>query len=310
MVKAISSHQLIPSFYVNIILNNLEKKFPDELIKYFKSINELNKERNNQLTKEIRELSSIFNSHKINYVFFKGCANILENIYHEKCERMIGDIDILVSERDFEKAISVLKKNNYEELIGKKLVENYNHRHYPRLVNKSKIFAVEVHKYILFEKFKSELNEKKILKDRKKINEYTYVPSSIDQIKINILSYQINDFAFIKSNYNYKIIYDIHKMITYSEIDLSWIKKNKYINDFFQKTDYLKITKVHNKLSSFRVCLMNIKRSSKLSNKIHDFFCDLYLIIIFRFDYKKFLFDSKYRKFIVRKIKNFDQGDF
>ena len=93
------------------------------------------------------------------------------------------------------------------------------------------------------------------------------MPSHIDQIKINILSYQINDFAFIKSNYNYKIIYDIHKMITYSEIDLSWIKKNKYINDFFQKTDYLKITKVHNKLSSFRVCLMNIKRSSKLSTK-------------------------------------------
>ena len=71
LVKAISSHQLIPSFYVNIILNNLEKEFPDELIKYFKSINELNKERNNQLTKEIRELSSIFNSHKINYVFLK-----------------------------------------------------------------------------------------------------------------------------------------------------------------------------------------------------------------------------------------------
>ena len=77
-----------------------------------------------------------------------------------------------------------MKKNNYEELIGKKLVENYNHRHYPRLVNKSKIFAVEVHKYILFEKFKSELNEKKILKDRKRLMNIRMCHHTLTRLKL------------------------------------------------------------------------------------------------------------------------------
>ena len=58
-------------------------------------------------------------------------------------------------------------------------------------------------------------------------------------------------------------------MIINSEIELSWIKKNKYINDF-SKNRLLENYKVHNKLSSFRVCLMNIKRSSNYQIK-YDF---------------------------------------
>ena len=67
--------------------------------KYIKKIYELNLERNNILIKEINEISDLLNKENINHVYIKGASLIISNDYDVKSERMIGDIDILVNEK-------------------------------------------------------------------------------------------------------------------------------------------------------------------------------------------------------------------
>ena len=49
-------------------------------------------------------------ANNISPIFLKGTGNILEGLYEDVGERMVGDIDFLFSEEDFFKAIDIFKK--------------------------------------------------------------------------------------------------------------------------------------------------------------------------------------------------------
>ena len=42
-------------------------------------------------------------------VFLKGTGNVLEGLYEDIGERMVGDIDFLIQQKDFLKAVDILK---------------------------------------------------------------------------------------------------------------------------------------------------------------------------------------------------------
>ena len=59
---------------------------------------------------------------------------------------MIGDIDILVDPEDYAKCIEVFRKENYKPLIKESFI---NTRHFPRMINKKKLCAIEIHSKLL-----------------------------------------------------------------------------------------------------------------------------------------------------------------
>ena len=76
---------------------------------YMKYITKLNRERNEEIIAQAKELNTLLLEHHITPIFLKGTGNLLEGLYEDIGERMVGDIDFLFSEEDYPKAIS--KKN-------------------------------------------------------------------------------------------------------------------------------------------------------------------------------------------------------
>ena len=110
LIKIASNHLMLPALYVNFKQNVNFKKTPIEFQKYLREIYLLNRERNLILIEEVKTLSKILNSKKINYAFLKGSSLIYGNHFEDIGERMVGDIDLLVDYEQKEITIDLLKE--------------------------------------------------------------------------------------------------------------------------------------------------------------------------------------------------------
>ena len=142
-----SSHLMLPVIYNILKKNNYINFLPSELVIYLKNIYNLNESRNTILLKEAKEISEILSNKNIKFVFLKGANYLINNIYDEIGERMVGDIDVLVDCNQAKNAQSALIENGYNALKPKTYI--WKKHHLPRLVNNKKLFAVEVHEKIL-----------------------------------------------------------------------------------------------------------------------------------------------------------------
>ena len=93
---------------------------------------------------------------------------------------MVGDIDFIFSKIDFPKAITLLKEFGYDKEIHQELPY---YRHYPRIIRKDSIAAVEIHKDLLSEKYVNEFNYNFVVKDSQVIK-WHYSFELCKQIKL------------------------------------------------------------------------------------------------------------------------------
>ena len=100
LVKIGSRHLILPSIFGSIKRKGLEQSFPKDLLSYLEEISKINYERNKLILIQIEYLSSLLKKHKIHHVFLKGATLLISKPYETVKERMIGDIDILVDEKD------------------------------------------------------------------------------------------------------------------------------------------------------------------------------------------------------------------
>ena len=139
LVKISSIHLVIPLLYIKIKEKKIEALFPNEFISYIREIYKINLNRNLELIKEIKLLSEIFSKKSVKHIFIKGSAMILNRLYTDIGERMIGDIDILIDANDKASVIKILEEIKFES--------KWKHlcsfeRHLPRMVSKNSIFAI------------------------------------------------------------------------------------------------------------------------------------------------------------------------
>jgi hypothetical protein len=236
LVKLASSHLTLPLLYIKLKNNKVIDKIPIELAKYLSEIYNLNSQRNKILKKEIKEIANIFDNNKINYVFVKGSALLICEYYKDLSERMIGDIDILTSKKDFKRSISLLKKQNYK-VNNYKDYEFIKFRHYPRLVNHKRTFAVEIH-HKLYDR--EDVNSNDFLSKKIKYNGI-FVPSSKNILNHVILNFQINEQGFRKASYSLRSIYDY--ILTSNKHEINHQTNNKFIITFLLMLKNLRIKK-------------------------------------------------------------------
>ena len=146
---------MLPSIYGAIIRKKIEKYFPEDILTYLNYIYQLNSERNHAISEQIEDISGLFSGNGINYLFLKGSALLIQPKRVLK-ERMIGDIDILVSEKDIKRSYQLLIDNGYavgrenEVVFTKSILEIENkNKHLKRLINDDFIAAVEIHRTVL-----------------------------------------------------------------------------------------------------------------------------------------------------------------
>ena len=100
VVQLSTSHYVLPAMYCNLKRVDFLKYLPKELVSYMNHITQLNRERNLQILTQARTLNQLLLAHKITPVFLKGTGNLLEGLYEDIAERMVGDIDIIIESKE------------------------------------------------------------------------------------------------------------------------------------------------------------------------------------------------------------------
>ena len=295
-----SSHFILPLLFSKLKEKKILKYFPLDFRNYIKEIYKINKNRNNELINEVKEISSIFKKNKINHIFLKGSAVLVSKIYHEIGERMVGDIDILVEKNQIQLTKKILSERGYKSK-PEESIHDYRHRHIARFRNSKKLFAIEIHDKIinndknnLTKRFFSELNYKSNV----------LVPSKINILYHCIYNIQVNDNAYNKFYMTHKNMYEVILLLDWlseKNIDFS----DKIIADYFFKLNILKIFSKKvlipkrrrflyrlNKKNYpiFKVILFTVNRLKNISIPIEQIV--------------KFFKEKRYRKYLIKKLLN------
>ena len=208
VVKLSSGHFVYPALYCNLKRAGLLKYLPNELIGHMEYITELNRDRNLDIIQQAKEVNHLLVSNNITPIFLKGTANLLQGLYGDIAERMVGDIDLIVSENDYEPAINLLKQKGYTNKPH--LLENEKlGKHYPRMTHQNKIAAMEVHFRMIKEPYDHCFNYSTIkdrilgLKDEISILSYEH------QVLHTIFNKQTNDLGYWHKTISLRNCYDL-----------------------------------------------------------------------------------------------------
>ena len=315
VVKVSTEHYVFPALYCSFKKVEFLKYLPEDLVEYMKYLYDLNRERNTQIITQAKELNKLLLANNITPIFLKGTGNLLEGLYDDISERMVGDIDFICSKDVYPKAIQVLSENGYDTVVKKKDIfppDFRHHKHHPRLKKKNRIAAVEIHKELIVEKYAHEFNYSLILEDVQKINDAT-VLSFEDQLALSILAKQINDNGFNYKNIALRNAYDVF-LLSKKINDKNSFSKFKTLknplNCFLaicyvafgeiDSLEYHKTVETDNYLSLFDSLLLNEKkRKSRIKLKYRKLFIKKRLYILY-----KSLFDKEYRDWVLKRISN------
>ena len=306
VVKISTDHLVFPPLYCNLKRADFLHYLPQDLINFMQHITDLNRERNKQIVEQAKELNTLLLQNDITPIFIKGTSNLLEGLYEDIAERMLGDIDILISEENYNKADKILRDNKYSSnsiLYG-------NHRHLPRLTHPEKIAAVEIHKTMLIRSKSSSFNYKTVTQNLILVDNFCFL-SVENKIKLSVLSNFINDNGYQLKSINLKTAYDIFCFFQKTEINTRILKDQKLQKEL--SAGLMLYATILNKPN--KICLPLDEQSKKYVDKAlkkleYNPFSKLhrqYLFIAHRFDifikafYKKSYFNFVYSKFMDRK---------
>jgi len=309
VVKVSTSHYFFPALYCNLKRVNFLKYLPADLVEYMKHITNLNRERNDQIITQAKDLNTLLLKNNITPIFLKGTGNLLAGLYEDIAERMVGDIDFIFSKEDYLKAITILRESGYSEVL--KTDNRYPmFRHYQRLKKDNNIAAIEIHKELIIEKYTCEFNYNFVEKDSQVING-VFVLSYANKLNLSILANQIND-----NGHYYKMIalrnaYDVFLLSKKTNAKDAVNTLNKLTNplncflascnEVFNNVDSLEYNKTKNAASYLNV--FNSQFTNRKTTKIRHKRIKIYLFIKNRLNiiYKSIMY-KEYRIWLFKRV--------
>ena len=205
VVKLSSAHYVFTTLYCRLLNTDLIAFLPEELVSYMKHLTEINRDRNQQIIEQATELNLLLRQYNISPIFLKGTGNLLEGLYKDFGERMVGDIDFIILPEDYEPTIKILKKYEYKKVHDHPQLPG---KHYPKLVKDGSIASVEIHKEMVKEPFESSFNYGTIQNQVITINNFSFLGYE-DQLALSIIAKQINDDGFHYKNIALRNAYDV-----------------------------------------------------------------------------------------------------
>lgn len=184
---------------------------PEEVVQAFKEIYELNRQRNLQILKQIDDITAVLNKENIQPVFLKGTANLLDGLYGDVGERMIGDIDFLVREDEFLKTANILESDGYQHAVN--IYEDLKSRkHYPSLYKEGEIATVEIHRLPVREEHSKKFKPEVVLNDKIEMpgKPGIYVPSDAHKLIHTFIHSQLDDWGHAYKQSSFRGYYDLY----------------------------------------------------------------------------------------------------
>jgi hypothetical protein len=215
---ACSEHLIIPVIYLKFKLHGIIELLPEEFSKHLKYIYDLNLSRNTQILAQLHEITNVLNRNDIYPVFLKGAGNLLDGLYSDISERILGDIDFLVPEKDFLKSAKLLENEGYE------MIEPYLYfgmdsiRHYPRL-SKTGLADVEIHRQ-LTENHQNWFNPEIIIPEISKVAAHKgcHVLSDKHKIILNFIHSQLDNEGHLYGIVSFRDLYDLYLLSQRTDI--------------------------------------------------------------------------------------------
>ncbi|MEN8158143.1 MAG: nucleotidyltransferase family protein [Bacteroidota bacterium] len=206
----VSSRQLVlPALYVQLRDADLLGDLPDDLVAHLENLHAVNVRRNRIIQNQIDVIVDLLNRDGIVPIFMKGSAHMMQGLYSDIGERMIGDIDFLVPLEQILPTVELLKGAGYSNPEGPESLETM--KHYPRLRNETVAAAIEVHRQPVARPFDRRFNFDFIYNniERLEMEGDAYALSYPHQIIHNIMNTQMNDNAFKHWKISLKQMYDL-----------------------------------------------------------------------------------------------------
>jgi len=308
VVKVSTAHFVFPALYCNFKKANFLIYLPIDLVEYMKHITDLNRDRNQQIITQAKEINELLLANKITPIFLKGTGNLLEGLYEDIAERMVGDIDFIFSEDEYPKAIEVLQNFDYSR-IHKEEYDPITFRHYPRLQKENNIAAVEIHKELLIEEYADEFNYNYVKKDAQIIDGIHFL-SYKNQLNLSIIAKQINDRGYDYKDISLRNAYDVFllsKKTSAKSAFNDFIKLKNPLHCFLascyvvfnnaKSLEYKKTKESEEYIDFFEKNIENNAISKKFYKKIKTkLFIKQRLSIIY-----KSIFDKDHRKWLIKR---------
>ena len=265
VVKLSTKHYVFPALYCNLKRASFLHYLPKKLVNFMKHITDLNRERNLQIIEQAKEINELLLANNITPIFLKGTGSLLEGLYEDIAERMVGDIDLITSNKDYKKTISLLKEHGYNN--KKHLLDNLNlGKHYPRLIHPKKIMAIEVHFKILRDNYNSRLNYSTLLKNSNELKNRIKVLNKKHQLTHTILNKQINDFGYWHKTVSYRNTYDVYLL----SCQTGALKTTTFFKNYFKISNGF-LASVSFFLNSKRIKFKNDNDAKKFVKKQLEF---------------------------------------
>ena len=310
VVKVSTSHYVFPALYCNLFRANLLSYLPEELVVYMKHITDLNRERNLQIIDQAKEINEILRNNGILPIFLKGTGNLLEGLYEDVAERMLGDIDFLVPEKHFESAINIFKNIEYQK-TSDKLFSPIIEKHYPRLYNKKKIAAVEIHIDMVKKNLSNIFNYTTCKDDFLTEGSLTFLGKS-DQLILTILAKQYNDYGQYYKTISLRNSYDVFLLSQYLGTS-SFKKKHRFLKKILNPYLALSSNVLHSKSINYiddkktrrflKVAFLKMK--FPLYYRLHKSFFKKIIYLRLKFlGLLRFINSKEFRNYYLKKISN------
>lgn len=246
-----SIHFVLPAVFLQLKKAGLLSVLPIEYVEHIEEIYNLNCKRNKEILEQVKQINRVLSMVHIQAVYLKGTANLIDGLYSDIGRRMIGDIDLLVADINYQKTITVIenlgympdKKGFYDPSVSK---------HYYRLFKKDVPADIEVHRMAVIPQYSNRFTSNNIINKSVLVNN-NQIPTSEHRLIHNFIHSQLSNRGH-------------------------WFKYNplRDLYDFFllsQETEYktsLKEVQFKNKFNSYAsFCATNFKYGKLLNVKFN-----------------------------------------
>ena len=205
-----SEHLIIPSIYLKFRSHNILDYLPEAFAEYLKYIYDLNLSRNNRILEQLHDITYTLNENNIHPVFLKGAGNLLDGLYSDIGERILGDIDFLVPEKDLLKSAKLFEAEGYLPSEPYPYIDITTWRHYPPMSKTGQV-DIEIH-HQLSEFQLNWFNPGIIDLDKKKIESLKgcYVPADKHKIIHNFVHSQLDNEGHSYGRVSFRDLYDLY----------------------------------------------------------------------------------------------------
>lgn len=212
-VQLCSGHLILPVIYLKFLSHNVLSHLPEELSEFLKEIYELNLTRNEQILEQIHALNRILNENKIYPTYLKGAGNLLDQLYNNLGERIMGDIDLLVTEEEYLSAAKLLENDGYS-IFTEPYVDVKSLKHYPRLNKIGSPASVEIHRIPVPEEFTKSYNTDIINKEKREIQSHgsCFVLSDNHKVIHLFIHAQLSNKGNASGIVSFRDIYDLYSL--------------------------------------------------------------------------------------------------